>query len=44
VVLDDAERPLFNALLFGCCPPTDVAFDLLNAEGIDLRPLPLKRR
>ena len=39
-VSDDAERHLFNALLFGCCPPTDVASDLLNADGIDLRRRP----
>jgi hypothetical protein len=36
-------RPLFNELLFGR-RPTYVAFDLLMADGIDLRPLPLKQR
>jgi len=41
VVLDDAGRPLFNQLLFGHRRPTYVAFDLLIADGIDLRPLPL---
>ena len=44
VVLDDAGRPLFNKLLFGDRPPTYVAFDLLIADGIDLRPLPLRDR
>ena len=40
VVLDDAGRPLFNELLFGRRRPTYVAFDLLMANGVDLRPLP----
>jgi ATP-dependent DNA ligase len=44
VVLDDAGRPLFNKLLFGCRRPTYVAFDLLIADGVDLRPLPLSDR
>jgi ATP-dependent DNA ligase len=44
VVLDDAGQPLFSELLFGRRRPTYVAFDLLITEGIDLRPLPLKRR
>jgi bifunctional non-homologous end joining protein LigD len=44
VVLDDAGRPLFNDLLFGRRRPTYVAFDLLSADGIDLRPLPLRER
>jgi bifunctional non-homologous end joining protein LigD len=44
VVLDDAGRPLFNELLFGRRRPTYVAFDLLIADGIDLRPLPLEQR
>jgi ATP-dependent DNA ligase len=44
VVLDDAGRPLFNELLFARRRPTYVAFDLLIAEGIDLRPLPLEQR
>ena len=44
VVLDDAGRPLFNKLLFGDHRPTYVAFDLLFADGVDLRPLPLKDR
>ena len=44
VVLDDAGRPLFNELLFGRRRPTYVAFDLLIADGMDLRPLPLRRR
>jgi ATP-dependent DNA ligase len=29
-----------NELLFGRCRPTYVAFDLLMADGVDLRPLP----
>ena len=44
VVLDDAGRPLFNKLLFGDRRPTYVAFDLLFADGVDLRPLPLRER
>jgi bifunctional non-homologous end joining protein LigD len=44
VLLDDAGHPLFNELLFGRCRPTYVAFDLLIADGIDLRPLPLRQR
>ena len=43
VVLDDAGRPLFNELLFGRGRPTYVAFDLLIADGIDLRLLPLRQ-
>jgi ATP-dependent DNA ligase len=37
VVLNDAGRPLFNGLLFGRRHPTYGAFDLLTADGIDLR-------
>jgi bifunctional non-homologous end joining protein LigD len=44
VVLNDAGRPLFNKLLFGHRRPTYVAFDLLIADGVDLRPLPLSER
>jgi ATP-dependent DNA ligase len=33
-----------DALLFGRRRPTYVAFDLLMADGIDLRPLPLRAR
>ena len=44
VVLDDAGRPLFNELLFGERRATYVAFDLLFANGVDLRPLPLRDR
>jgi bifunctional non-homologous end joining protein LigD len=44
VVLDDAGRPLFNELLFARRRPTYVAFDLLFADGIDLRPWPLEQR
>jgi len=41
-VLDEAGRPLFDKLLFGDRRPTYVAFDLLIADGVDLRPLPLR--
>jgi bifunctional non-homologous end joining protein LigD len=44
VVLDAAGRPMFNELLFGRGRPTYVAFDLLIADGVDLRPLPLRER
>jgi bifunctional non-homologous end joining protein LigD len=44
VVLDDAGRPLFNKLLFGHRRLTYVAFDLLMADGVDLRPLSLSDR
>jgi len=44
VVLDDTGRPLFNKLLLGDRRPTYVAFDLLIADGVDLRPLPLRDR
>jgi ATP-dependent DNA ligase len=39
VELDNAGRPLFHELLFGRGRPTYVAFDLLIANGRDLRPL-----
>jgi hypothetical protein len=42
VVLDYAERPPFNELLFGRRRPIYVAFDLLIADGVDRRPLPRK--
>lgn len=44
VVLDAAGRPLFNELVFGRRRPTYGAFDLLVADGVDLRPLPLRER
>jgi bifunctional non-homologous end joining protein LigD len=44
VVLDDAGHPQFKELLFGRRRPTYVAFDLLIADGVDLRPLPLRER
>jgi ATP-dependent DNA ligase len=44
VVLDDAGRPLFNELLIGRRSPTYVAFDLLEAHGVDVRPLLLWER
>ena len=44
VVLDDAGRPRFKELLFRRGQPTYVAFDLLIANGTDLRPWPLAQR
>ena len=44
VVLDDADSPLFDRLLFGHRRPTCVAFDVLIADGVDLRPLPPRDR
>jgi len=44
VVLDRAGRRQLNELMYGCGRPTYVAFDLLMADGEDLRPLPLKER
>jgi hypothetical protein len=44
VVLEDAGRPLINERLFGRGRSTYVAFDLLVAAGVDLRPLPLRER
>jgi hypothetical protein len=44
VALDDAGQRLFIALMFGRRRPTYVGFDLLMADGIDLRPLPLSQR
>jgi hypothetical protein len=43
-MIDEAERPLFNPQLFGSRPPTEVVFDLVNADGIDLPRLLIKRR
>jgi ATP-dependent DNA ligase len=44
VVLDEAARPRFDDPLFGRGQPTYVVFDLLMADGVDLRPPPLKDR
>ncbi len=44
VALDDVGCPLFNELLFGGRRPTYAAFDLLIADGVDLRPLPLREQ
>jgi bifunctional non-homologous end joining protein LigD len=44
VALDAAGRPMFNDLLFGRRTPVYVAFDLLFAEGEDVRGAPLKDR
>ena len=42
VVLDDAGRPLSRSCYSAAARPTYVAFDLLIADGMDLRPLPLR--
>ena len=44
VALDDAGRPVFNALLFGRQLPVYVPFDLMVADGEDVRIAPLKER
>jgi len=44
VVLDDTGRPPFNKLPADHRRPTYVAFDLLIADSVDLRPLPLRDR
>src|SRR3954454_25152379 len=44
VVLDDAGRPRFHALMFHRRRPVYVAFDVLYAEGQDLRAKPLRAR
>jgi ATP-dependent DNA ligase len=44
VALDESGRPIFNDLLFGRREPTYIAFDLLFAEGEDVRAAPLKER
>jgi bifunctional non-homologous end joining protein LigD len=44
VVLDADGRPVFNRLLFGRGDPVYVAFDILFANGRDVRSEPLKAR
>jgi bifunctional non-homologous end joining protein LigD len=44
VALDVGGRPVFNNLLFGRHVPVYVAFDLMVADGEDVRPAPLKER
>jgi bifunctional non-homologous end joining protein LigD len=44
VALDDAGRPVFNDLLFHCRPAVYVPFDVLFADGEDVRGAPLKER
>ncbi len=44
VALDDGGRPVFNDLLFGRRAPVYVAFDVLIADGEDVRGEPLKER
>jgi bifunctional non-homologous end joining protein LigD len=44
VPLDDGGRPVFNDLMFGRRAPTYVAFDVLIADGQDVRAMPLKDR
>jgi bifunctional non-homologous end joining protein LigD len=44
VALDEAGRPRFNWLMFRRRAPVYVAFDVLFAEGKDLREMPLRWR
>jgi bifunctional non-homologous end joining protein LigD len=44
VALDDGGRPVFNDLMFGRRAPVYVAFDVLVADGEDVRAAPLKER
>ncbi len=44
VALDAGGRPVFNDLLFGRRPAVYVAFDVLFADGEDVRAAPLKQR
>jgi bifunctional non-homologous end joining protein LigD len=44
VALDEGGRPRFNDLMFGRREPAYVAFDVLFADGEDVRALPLKER
>jgi len=44
VCLDERGRPMFNDLLFGRQKPTYIPFDILVADGEDVRGLPLKER
>src|SRR6266567_1497845 len=44
VALDDGGRPVFNDLLFGRQLPVYVPFDLMVADGEDVRIAPLKER
>jgi bifunctional non-homologous end joining protein LigD len=44
VVLDEGGRPTFNDLLFGRHQPVYIAFDLMVADGEDVRGAPLKER
>jgi hypothetical protein len=44
VALDEDGRPVFNDLLFGRREPVYVAFDILIADGEDVRAAPLKKR
>src|SRR5262249_30613749 len=42
VALDEGGRPVFNDLMFGRRAPVYVAFDVLFADGEDVRGAPLK--
>jgi ATP-dependent DNA ligase len=44
VALDGDGRPRFRDLMLGRRPPVYVAFDVLEAEGEDLRSRPLRER
>jgi ATP-dependent DNA ligase len=43
VALDDSGRPIFNDLFFGRRAPVYVAFDVLFADGEDVRDAPSAR-
>jgi bifunctional non-homologous end joining protein LigD len=44
VALDETGRPKFKDLIFARRPPVYLAFDVLTADGDDLRLLPLRDR
>jgi len=44
IAADATGRPQFYDLIWGTQAPAYVAFDLLWADGVDLRPLPLSER
>ena len=44
IATDDDGRPQFTALMFDRRPPEYIVFDVLRAEGRDLRRTPLWRR
>jgi bifunctional non-homologous end joining protein LigD len=44
VALDEAGRPKFKDLIFARRPPVYLGFDVVTADGDDLRLLPLRDR